>query len=176
MLLIDVDHFKRINDEQGHAAGDAVLVEISSRLLSVLRESDLSVRWGGEEFLIVVRGMAAAEVQALAQRLLQVIGGRKVFLQGKEIAVTASIGFATFPLPGAEQSAGQALHWERAVALVDTAMYLAKSQGRNRAYGVKTLNESGPAQDAAQPATLESAWRNGRAELTELAGPVPVAS
>jgi len=172
MLLIDLDHFKRINDEHGHAAGDTVLVEMAGRLRATLREEDLTVRWGGEEFLVVVHSMSPAEVEALADRLLDAIGREPVRLGRESVAVTASIGFATFPL----QPARRALAWERAIDLVDTAMYLAKAHGRNRAYGVRALQDEAGAGASAQPATLESAWRDGRADLTQLAGPVPVSA
>jgi diguanylate cyclase (GGDEF)-like protein len=162
MLLIDIDHFKRINDGHGHAAGDRVLVEVARRLRAALRENDLTVRWGGEEFLVVVRAMPAAEVEALAERLLAAIGAEPVRLDDglPPLRVTASIGFATFPLPPQHEP----LSWERAIDLVDTAMYLAKAHGRNRAYGVRALHE-GPGTE------LENAWRSGRAELAQLSGP-----
>jgi diguanylate cyclase (GGDEF)-like protein len=162
MLLIDIDHFKRINDEQGHTTGDQVLVEVARRLRAALRESDLTVRWGGEEFLVVVHALPAAEVEALAGRLLAAIGGTPVAAGAGQppLRVTASIGFATFPLPPLREALG----WERAIDLVDTAMYLAKAHGRNRAYGVRALHE-GPG------AGLENAWRSGRAELAQFDGP-----
>ncbi|MCW5609647.1 MAG: GGDEF domain-containing protein [Rubrivivax sp.] len=169
LLVIDVDHFKRINDEHGHAAGDAVLVELAQRVAGVLRDEDLVVRWGGEEFLVLVPALPAAAVEALAQRLLEVVGGEPVAVGRLRLAVTASIGFATFPLPPACQPVG----WERAVDLVDSAMYLAKAQGRNRACGLRAWPQP-PAADAApaQPAAaLEAAWRAGRAELAQLRGP-----
>ncbi len=174
LLLIDLDHFKQINDQHGHAVGDAVLVEIAQRLRDTLREADLTVRWGGEEFLVLVRGLPSAaagpaaggattqdQVEALAQRLLASIGARPVQHGRDRIAVTASIGFASFPLLPRRQPLG----WERAVDLVDTAMYLAKAHGRNRAYGVRSLAASGT------PATLEEAWRKGDADLALLSGP-----
>jgi diguanylate cyclase (GGDEF)-like protein len=168
MMLIDIDHFKRINDTHGHATGDAVLVEVARRLRAALRENDLVVRWGGEEFLVVLRDTAPDEVEALAQRLLAAIGREPVALERGSLNVTASIGFATFPL----QPRRLQLGWERAIDLVDTAMYLAKAHGRNRAYGVRALEpEDGAAQGTAQPNQLEAAWRNGRAELAHLSGP-----
>ena len=169
MMLIDIDHFKRINDQHGHAAGDKVLVEISRRLQSALRAQDLTVRWGGEEFLVVVRALPTDEVETLAQRLLTVIGGQAVELGRERIMVTASIGFATFPLLPQRR----ALAWERAIDLVDTAMYLAKAHGRNRAYGVRALQHEEGALETAQASQLEVAWRDGRAELAHLSGPVP---
>jgi diguanylate cyclase (GGDEF)-like protein len=169
MLLIDIDHFKRINDLHGHAAGDTVLVEVARRLRAALRDQDLTVRWGGEEFLIVVDGLPQGEVEALAERLLLAIGGEPVSLGAQRITVTASIGFAVFPI----EPARLPLSWERAIDLVDTAMYLAKAHGRNRAYGVRALHgEEGG--HAAQPGLLESAWRDGRADLTHLPGPQAV--
>jgi diguanylate cyclase (GGDEF)-like protein len=169
MLLIDLDHFKRINDQHGHAAGDQVLVETAQRLRQALREQDLTVRWGGEEFLVVVHAMPADEVEALAQRLLAAIGREPILLGQLLISVSASIGFATFPL----QPLRRALTWEKAIDLVDTAMYLAKAHGRNRAYGVRALQDEDGALVTAQPSTLENAWRSGRADLTHLSGPVP---
>ncbi|MBX3635624.1 MAG: GGDEF domain-containing protein [Rubrivivax sp.] len=169
LLLVDIDHFKRINDEQGHAAGDAVLVELARRLVAALRDEDLVVRWGGEEFLVLVPSLPAAQVEPLAGRLLAAIGGQPVAVGRTGIAVTASIGFATFPL----QPARQPVDWQRAVDLVDTAMYLAKAHGRNRAYGLRALHEvPAPGAGHGQPAAaLEAAWRAGRAELTRLRGP-----
>jgi diguanylate cyclase (GGDEF)-like protein len=174
MLLIDIDHFKRINDQHGHAAGDAVLVDVARRLRGALRDQDLTVRWGGEEFLIVVEGLPQGEVEALAQRLLLAIGGTPVVLDAsgsQRLTVTASIGFAVFPI----EPARLPLSWERAIDLVDTAMYLAKAHGRNRAYGVRALHEEEGAAATAQPGRLESAWRDGRADLTHLQGPQAVA-
>ena len=172
MMLIDIDHFKRINDQHGHAAGDKVLVEVARRLQSALREEDLTVRWGGEEFLVVVRALPTDEVESLAQRLLTVIGSEPVALGREQIAVTASIGFATFPLLPKRQ----ALAWERAIDLVDTAMYLAKAHGRNRAYGVRALQDEEGALVTAQASQLETAWRDGRADLAHFSGPTPGAS
>jgi diguanylate cyclase (GGDEF)-like protein len=172
LLLVDIDHFKRINDRHGHAAGDTVLVDIAARLRSVLREEDLTVRWGGEEFLILVHKLPAEQVEGLAERLLQAIGSTPVRLGHISVPVTASIGFATFPL----RPDLQPLAWECAVDLVDTAMSLAKAHGRNRAYGVRQLRSDTALAARTQPATLESAWRDGRAELTQHAGPAPAAA
>jgi len=167
LLLVDLDHFKRINDRHGHAAGDAVLVEMALRLRAALREEDLTVRWGGEEFLIVVRQLPTEQVEALAERLLAAIGSRPVPFGDDGVTVTASIGFATFPLP----PAFAALPWERAIDVVDTALYLAKAHGRNRAYGVRSLQPDIAAGCAEPGATLEAAWREGQAELAHLSGP-----
>ena len=167
LLLIDLDHFKRINDRHGHAAGDTVLVEMAQRLCAALREQDLTVRWGGEEFLVVVRQLPSDQVEALAERLLAAIGSQPVVHGSDSVVVTASIGFATFPLPPARA----ALPWERAIDVVDTALYLAKAHGRNRAYGVRSLTPDIVGGHAEPGATLEAAWRDGQADLAHLAGP-----
>ncbi|MFL6696060.1 MAG: diguanylate cyclase domain-containing protein, partial [Vitreoscilla sp.] len=83
LYLLDVDHFKQINDQCGHAGGDTVLVEIARRLRQVLRDDDLIVRWGGEEFLVLVRPLPQAEAEALAQRLLAALADAPVLHEGR---------------------------------------------------------------------------------------------
>jgi len=171
VYLIDIDHFKNINDHHGHSAGDAVLVEVAKRLRETLREQDLIVRWGGEEFLVVVQSLEAEQVDALAQRMLSVLDRGVVTVDAHRIAVTASIGFATFPIGPAPLR----VSWERAINLVDTAMYLAKAHGRNRAYGVRLLHARDEATLEAITRSLESAWQDGQVKLTLLQGRTPLA-
>lgn len=170
-FLIDIDHFKTVNDRHGHSAGDTVLVEVAQRLRSTLREEDLIVRWGGEEFLVVVQSLNVQQVDALAQRMLGVLDRAAVVVDTHRIAVTASIGYATFPIGPASLH----LPWERAIDLVDTAMYLAKAHGRNRAYGVRVLQARDEASVAALTHGLEDAWRDGLVDLTLLQGRTPLA-
>jgi diguanylate cyclase (GGDEF)-like protein len=167
VLLADLDHFKRINDCHGHATGDAVLVEVAQRLRVMLREDDLIVRWGGEEFLVVVRALGSDAVQALAQRMLDAIGSAAFEHEGRQVHTTVSIGYATFPI----EPARLAVTWERAINLVDTALYLAKAHGRNRAYGVHMLHARDEAQLESIGRCLEDAWRVGDVTLTQLDGP-----
>jgi diguanylate cyclase (GGDEF)-like protein len=167
VLLADLDHFKRINDCHGHAAGDAVLVEVAQRLRAMLRDADLIVRWGGEEFLVVVRALGPEAVQALAQRMLEAVGGSPFEHEGKPMQTTVSIGYATFPI----EPSLLPLSWERAINLVDTALYLAKAHGRNRAYGVRMLQAQSEAQVDAIGRSLEDAWLAGEVALTRLDGP-----
>ncbi|MFG6460625.1 diguanylate cyclase [Roseateles sp. DXS20W] len=169
VFLIDVDHFKRINDGFGHAAGDAVLTELARRLREAVRDGDLVVRWGGEEFLIVARTREGLFAPQLAQRLLDLIGGQPVEHEGRRIPVTASIGFVSLPVP----PQGLRLPWERAIDLVDTVMYLAKAHGRNKAYGVERIDAADAAAAAQLTARLEAAWSEGRVGLTVLHGPTP---
>jgi diguanylate cyclase (GGDEF)-like protein len=167
LFLIDIDHFKRINDSYGHAAGDSVLIDIAARLRQAVRDDDLIVRWGGEEFLIVARAREGQFAPQLAQRLLDLIGSEPVRQDGRPIPVTASIGFVSLPVP----PHGLRLSWERAIDLVDTVMYLAKAHGRNKAYGVERIDAEDALAAAQLTARLEAAWSEGRVGLQVLAGP-----
>jgi len=169
VYLVDIDHFKHVNDAHGHGTGDTVLVEVARRLRETLRDQDLIVRWGGEEFLVVVQALGAEPVDTLAQRMLKALDTSPVVVDGRRIAVTASIGYATFPIGPAP------LHvsWERAINLVDTAMYLAKAHGRNRAYGVRLLQAGDDAALDAITQNMEAASQDGRVALTLLQGRTP---
>ena len=172
VYLIDIDHFKNINDRHGHGAGDAVLVEVARRLRETLREQDLIVRWGGEEFLVVVQSLGAEQVDTLAQRMLGALDHAPVVAGVHHVPVTGSIGFATFPMGPASLR----VSWERAINLVDTAMYQAKAHGRNRAYGVRLLQARDEAALEEITRSLESAWRDGQVTLTLLQGRAPLAA
>ncbi|HJV70430.1 GGDEF domain-containing protein [Ideonella sp.] len=167
LYLLDLDHFKSINDHHGHAAGDAVLVEIARRLRAVLREEDLVVRWGGEEFLVLVQAMTHERVEPLAQRLLNAVASMPVTIGEQRIDVTTSIGFAEFPLAPNRLE----LPWNLAVDIVDNAMYVAKTLGRNRACGVGLVPAATQAEVDAVVQDLERAWRDGRVQLAVLQGP-----
>ena len=167
IFLIDIDHFKRINDLHGHAAGDQVLIEVARRLGHAVREGDLVVRWGGEEFLIWVQSPDPALARHLAQRLLDLVAGAPMSLGNaakQSISVTASLGFATLPMP----PNGLRLPWERAIDLVDTVMYLAKAHGRNRAYGIESINAKDEAELALLANRIEAAWHEGQVGLVAL--------
>ncbi len=175
LLLVDIDHFKRINDGHGHAAGDVVLVEVARRLAEVVRGDDVLVRWGGEEFLVCLPGVDTQHARALAQRVLQAVGGEPVALPGAQapaLRVTASVGYGCFPVPPARLP----LTLERAINLVDMALYTAKNQGRNCAVGI----HEAAATDAEGLHVLETdfdqARREGRVVLEQLAGPAPAST
>ncbi len=165
LLLLDIDHFKRINDAHGHAAGDAVLAEVARRIERTARSDDLIVRWGGEEFLIVSLKLPPARLPALALRLLRAVGGEPVETPAGPLTVTASIGHARFPLPGCLP-----IGWERALHLVDGALYLAKRQGRHRAIGIERVRAVDDAALRAIEQDLEAAVQDGLAELLRLEG------
>jgi diguanylate cyclase (GGDEF)-like protein len=169
LFLLDVDHFKNINDTFGHAAGDAVLKMIADNLRVALRETDMIVRWGGEEFLAFLPAIPRAGVDEIARRVLTSISSQPIEYQGSVIHVNVSIGFAPFPqIPG-----GTPLQWERAVNLVDMALYLAKAHGRNRAYGVRGFAHFEQTSLEAIEQDLERAWRSGFVDLTVVLGNAP---
>jgi diguanylate cyclase (GGDEF)-like protein len=178
LLLVDIDHFKHVNDGHGHAAGDAVLVEVSRRLAGVVRDCDLVARWGGEEFLIYMPGVAAPQAQALAERVLQAVGGEPVRLPagngapGHPLRVTVSIGYGCFPLPPARLP----LTLERAINLADMALYTAKGQGRNRAVGLTAVRAEADEGLRHAEADFEQAWAEGRLTLLRTPGPVAKAA
>jgi len=133
-FLIDIDNFKQVNDIQGHAAGDAVLVEVAQRLRHVFREADYLIRWGGEEFLIITRSTAAEDAHILAERVRSHIADNHFDLgDGVNLTKSCSIGFASFPfIPHAPRAMG----WHDIVEIADIALYAAKRAGRNGWVGI----------------------------------------
>ncbi len=125
ILLLDVDKFKSINDNYGHAAGDAVLIQISGLLQHGLRTTDLAARYAGDEFVVLLR--ADLEVgRRRAQELRDVIDSHHFQFEGKTLHTTVSIGLAFC------QSASTCVDPDELLRQVDVAMYEAKRQGRNR--------------------------------------------
>jgi len=161
MFLLDVDHFKNINDTYGHGAGDAVLREIADALREILRETDMIVRWGGEEFLAFLPAVPRTGLDDVARRLLAGIPARTIDYQGTPLSVNVSIGFAPFPLV----PKGDTISWERAINIVDMALYLAKGHGRNRAYGVRGLAGLDANSMDEVEHDIEKAWRAGLVDL-----------
>lgn len=123
ILLADIDHFKKINDRYGHRTGDEILLGIAGQLRAALREADFACRWGGEEFLVVLRGCALDEGREVAEKLRQAIEAATPCAAEPTIRITLSIGVAQFD--GAESI-------DQAVNRADAALYAAKEDGRNR--------------------------------------------
>lgn len=133
--LIDADNFKEVNDRYGHDVGDAVLIEMSRRLSSSIRHSDVLVRWGGEEFLIVSRYTDRREAELLAQRVLSAVADTPFIVgpQQEKMYRTCSMGWAAFPW-FAENP--KAVSYEEVLTLADRGLNRAKSAGKNRAVGM----------------------------------------
>nr|WP_316641569.1 GGDEF domain-containing protein [uncultured Roseateles sp.] len=168
LLMVDIDHFKHVNDRHGHAAGDVVICEVARRLNEAVRTEDLVVRWGGEEFLIFAPAVPADQLELLAERVLFKICDTPVTLDTGPLDISASIGFARFPLPPHQVP----LRWEQAVNLVDMALYTAKSQGRNRAIGISSVHVHEAGKLQAIESDFELARQNGLVELQQIVGPV----
>jgi diguanylate cyclase (GGDEF)-like protein len=166
IFLLDVDHFKHINDTWGHGAGDAVLREVAAALRNILRETDMIVRWGGEEFLAFLPALPRDRLDEVARRLLAGIPAHAVEYQGHTLSARVSIGFAPFPMVQGHDT----ISWERAVNIVDMALYLAKGNGRNRAYGIGKLLKPDSSSLAGIEQDLEQAWRKGQVELSIVTG------
>jgi two-component system cell cycle response regulator len=125
LLFLDIDHFKKINDVHGHPAGDHVLVHLAKLVMGALRNEDIFVRYGGEEFAVISRGTEAAEAQELAERVRHAVEEHQFIYDGKSIPVTISVGVARAPRVDLGSPA-------EFVALADETMYVAKRSGRNR--------------------------------------------
>jgi diguanylate cyclase (GGDEF)-like protein len=176
LLMVDVDHFKRINDRHGHASGDKVLIEMSRRLMQAMRGDDLVARWGGEEFLVFAPGVEGDELDQLADRVRRAIAETPMALEnGDTLDVTVSIGYASFPLPNSHVP----VTWEQAVNLADLSLYTAKNHGRNRSVGI--VRTTAGTRDALREVAndLALAHQEGRVELKVTPdtppGPAPIA-
>jgi two-component system cell cycle response regulator len=126
VMLFDLDHFKKVNDTYGHAAGDAVLRGVATRVKDSLRESDMVARYGGEEFVIVMPAAPPDTARSVAERICRCIAEQPFEIPGHEdpLTVTVSIGVAT--------ARGTTSEAEELLAEADDALYQAKRSGRNR--------------------------------------------
>jgi diguanylate cyclase (GGDEF)-like protein len=124
-VMVDLDHFKKINDTYGHHAGDQVLVMASTIMMESARQYDEVGRYGGEEFAILLPGAAMADAAAVAERIRARIAATVVEVDGKSIPMTASFGVSCFPAPGIE-------NLNDLLKAADVALYRAKDSGRNR--------------------------------------------
>jgi diguanylate cyclase (GGDEF)-like protein len=139
--LIDIDHFKRVNDQFGHQVGDRVLVEVARRINSAARLSDAVIRWGGEEFLLLSRYTDRKDAHVLAHRLLDSVGCSTYRVEGTKVdlRIFCSIGWAAFPWKEIEP---KLVSHEQVLVLADYALYQAKGSGRNRAVGLLPAGET----------------------------------
>jgi len=125
LIFLDIDHFKKINDQHGHQAGDHVLAQLSTLVMSMLGEEETFARYGGEEFAIVARGVELGAAAALSERLRAAVEAHPFTFETTTLAVTISVGVARAPGAGLTSSGDL-------VARADEAMYAAKRGGRNR--------------------------------------------
>jgi diguanylate cyclase (GGDEF)-like protein len=133
-LMVDIDHFKTVNDQHGHAAGDLVLQQVGTILREATRDSDTVIRWGGEEFLVLARNSSRSEGSIVAERIRTRMEAHTFELgDGESLHRTCSIGFAIFPFVSDQP---EALPWEQVVNLADQSLYAAKRGGRNAWVGL----------------------------------------
>jgi diguanylate cyclase (GGDEF)-like protein len=125
LVVVDLDHFKQINDSYGHPAGDQVLADFAHAVATVVRAEDVFARIGGEEFAVICRGADPGHARAVAERIRQAVASHQFSVDGQFIPVAISAGVASIPEP--RISDAQAL-----VAAADQALYEAKRAGRNR--------------------------------------------
>jgi diguanylate cyclase (GGDEF)-like protein len=139
--LIDIDHFKKVNDQFGHKIGDQVLIEIARRISSAARLSDAVIRWGGEEFLLLSRYTDRKEAHILANRLLGSVASKPFRVEGmqEDLRITCSVGWAVFPWTETDP---KLVPHEQVLTLSDFALYQAKGAGRNRAVGLLAEGET----------------------------------
>jgi len=130
IIMVDIDHFKTINDTYGHAAGDMVIKVVAEQMQRAVRETDHLCRYGGEEFVVLLPETEVAEAEVVAYRIKDYIQNRKTHFDGKEIQVTASLGVSSN-----ETNGKPALHSHETLDDVlksaDKALYVAKEFGRN---------------------------------------------
>lgn len=168
LILLDIDHFKVVNDQHGHATGDQVLVELGERLQSILREHDRLIRWGGEEFMIYVHKIPQERIAHAIERALGVVAATPFMHSGRKIWVTISIGYIQMPLPG---EPGSEISWDKALQLCDEAMYMAKDGGRNQAIGVEFNQNQGQPASSIGERGLRNAIDDGIVLMRQLGGP-----
>jgi two-component system, cell cycle response regulator len=125
LIFLDIDHFKKINDQHGHQAGDHVLAQLSTLVMSMLGEEETFARYGGEEFAVIARGVELAAATALSERLRAAVEAHPFNFESTSLPVTISVGVARAPGPGLASSGDL-------VARADESMYAAKRSGRNR--------------------------------------------
>ena len=168
LVMLDIDHFKRINDTFGHASGDAVLIELSKRLSHVMRDKDMLMRWGGEEFLIFLNHIAIEKLPHVVERILISAGGRAVEFDHNVIPATISVGYISLPMGGESEVDA---NWEKMLNLADSALYMAKTRGRNQAIGIKVVGVEKENLDELLEGNLEISITQGRVTIEQIAGP-----
>ena len=129
IAMLDIDHFKKINDAYGHLVGDKVLSRLANLIRSSLREGDISIRYGGEEFMIILPGASIKDSSALAERLRRLVQEMSVTYLSHQIRFTISIGITSFPECSAKNT-------EDIISFADKALYQAKETGRNQVQSI----------------------------------------
>lgn len=143
LLLVDIDHFKSINDTSGHAAGDAVILEIAQRITLAIGADNSCARWGGDEFIVLLHDADQQPLRQVAQSVISAVSGAPIGLPGGgEVMVTVSIGACL--VEGRDSI-------ETVTEMADAALYMAKDDGRNRVVTFDTQTGFAPTEHIAHP-------------------------
>jgi diguanylate cyclase (GGDEF)-like protein len=180
-IMVDVDFFKQVNDEHGHPAGDRLLRLVAERLTTVVRKSDVLVRWGGEEFLIMNRSTDPSGTPAFCSRILEVMASEAFDLgHGVTVRKTCSVGWAPYPWI---REHFETICADEVISLADTALYKAKALGRNQGVGLLPSDAAVTTPSVIKPGSLQKDWSSftrmirtecpGRFSPSEVALPTP---
>lgn len=162
LIMLDVDHFKAINDNHGHQAGDAVLKAVAKLIRTACRDVDIPARYGGEEFLLILPEVNQEGAAVLAERIRTRLEDEKILYEDLEITVTASFGIASFP----DDSKNQ----DQLIELADRALYMSKRMGRNQVHIARDLLfQKYIPKDSKQATTIKSATDTTVAQEIEAA-------
>jgi diguanylate cyclase (GGDEF)-like protein len=131
IFVIDIDHFKEVNDTWGHGCGDQLLIQFVDLLKGMVRKEDVVTRWGGEEFVVVLKRTTSGYLHAFARKVIETVAGTAFPIgENASLKKTCSLGYAEFPFSRTEP---EALSLEQTIEVADRALYLAKAGGRNQA-------------------------------------------
>ena len=128
VIMFDIDHFKSFNDTYGHIVGDNVLASVTKIAKKAIREGDFMLRYGGEEFLVILPGASYSDTQFVASRLVRMVDDNRIHHIDQELHVTISVGFTSYPENDVSDEKGL-------IDTADKALYIAKETGRNRISG-----------------------------------------
>ncbi|MGB5251561.1 MAG: GGDEF domain-containing protein, partial [Sedimenticolaceae bacterium] len=162
-MMIDLDGFKEINDEHGHHAGDQALIQVSGILQTCCRPTDLVIRWGGDEFLIIGECGADRAVEKLAENIRMRLAETQYTLGGGNIGrMSGSIGYALYPFAPLKP---ELMGWEKVATLADHAAYVAKRNGRNAWVGLYGKAKAGREELDQVRGNIETLLKMGYVEL-----------
>ena len=168
LMMVDLDHFKTINDRFGHDAGDGVLKQFAAILRDTVRRQDVVARWGGEEFVVVARDIDGTAGSALAERIRERVAAHEFAVDGHEpVRLTCSIGYSIYPFVAVSP---RALAWNDVLALADAGLYRAKQQGRNRVAGILSGETADKSNRAAFDQVKQDVERASQSGIVRLVG------